>query len=563
MTLYGQSAVDRVKSLAAEKEYVQAAKLIDEALKEKWDDVNFILLCGDIYFELSQYEKALELYRRADDKDSNEPPILKKLGTTLSVLGKHKEAFEVLKEAIEEEPEDAKLKLALADAYIAADSLRLAEVEITRARELEKSPEAYVGLGDLYFAQRVYQLASENYEEALSMDENLIEARIKLATSYYWLANREIDEDLANELFARSLKEWNKVTQQDPKNAKAYYQQGKILFFSGKFPLASQAFYEYAKLRPEGWLGQWYLGQSLYEIGKCDSAAPFLENVAQNIDSVKTKARLYLARCYFDNSQYNQAIRVYQKLSETEKLNEKDMKRFAGSAFNSGDTAMALDLYTQTVDMYPTETCELMYKLGRMFIGLKEYDRSAYVLNKRLATAECEKEKANTYYFLGLAKLFAERPDSLKDMKLDSARAAFQKAVELDSTNLSAMVYLADVYSALDQLDEGERLFREAIDRGVKDTAQYSSNVMQAFQKLCGIKLDLKKFNQLVKAGNEWAGWFPDSPYPYLYIAVGYQGQGNVANACTYYRKVLSRDPKNKIARKNLAALKCNEQNNK
>ncbi len=558
-TLSASDTADQVEAMAENKDYVEAAKLIPQAVQENKKDVKFIMLCGDIYAELEKWEEALDLYKKAEDIEGDEPYILRKIGKSYSKLGKHKEAFEVLLEAKDEDKDDVYNYLELAYAYLAADSISQAELEITRAVEINSDiPDAYIALGDLYFSQRVYELAKDKYEEALAKDESLIGARIKLATSYYWLANREYDDDLANELFTRSLKEWNRVTQEDPKNAKAFYQQGKILFFSKNFAKAAESFYTYAQLRPEGYLGIWYLGQSLYEVGKCDSAAPYLEIVAENIDSVKTKSRLYLARCYFENKNYPMAIDYYQKLKAETKLEEVDLKRLASSAFNSNDTTLALDTYKEVVDTYPDNNCELMYKLGRMFIGLKKFEESVYVLNRRLATEACQDSLVPTiYYYRGMAHMYGGLRDSSKIGWDSLAKLDFEEALKLDSNNLGAYIYLADVNANLGDNKLAEELFLKAIEIGVADTAKYINNVRQAYQKICGMKLDQKKWSDISKYAKQWTDLEPKSPTAWLYRAVGSQGAGDVESACRYYGKVLSIDPKNRLAAKNRSALNC------
>jgi tetratricopeptide (TPR) repeat protein len=559
ISAFSQKPSEQVKQFANDKDYEKAAALIPEALKNEYKNVNFLLLCGDIYFELEKYEDALKMYQKADDEDRNEIPIMRKVAKTLSITGRHNESIELYKKALKKDESNVKLQLELGMAYIKADSLSRAELIITRAREMDKkSADANEALGDLYFAQRVYELARENYEEALSKDDKLIQARIKLATSYYWLANKEIDDDLRNELFSRSLKEWNIITKQDPKNAKAYYEQGKILYFGRKFGDAAQAFYQYILLRPSGSVGRWYLAQSLYEIGKCDSAAPHLELVSQELDSVKIKAKLLLARCYFENGNYQKSIEKFGELKKDTKLEVIDMKRYSRSYLNIGDTTSFLREFTETINTYPDELCNDMFGLGKTLIKMKKYTEAIGIFNKKLNTPKCKDSlEAQALYWIGLCYFFTEKDDANKNLVLDTAKQYLEKSIALDTNNLSAYLYLGDVFAAQDDLETSENLFFKVIAKGSADTAHYKREVNQAYQKACSVKLDKKKYPDLVKIGNEWIKIFPDEYIPYLYIAVGYQGQSDKENACKYYKKVLTLDPKNAIAKKNLTALGC------
>ena len=326
---FSQSNLDKMRIFIADKNYDEAVKLIDAVIKDSPKDWRNIVTCGDVYFELEKYIDAMHLYEKAYDIEYKKVEVIKKLGTTYSILGKHKEALEILNKAVKDNDNDIDLLMVLANAYTKCDSSNKAELLINRAKSMDKkNPLPLIALGDMYFAQRVYELAKNNYEDALSINKNLIDARIKLATSYYWLANRESDTLLSNELFGRSLKEWLTVSTQDPKNSKAYFEQGKILFFSRKFDDAAKSLYRYIQLRPSGSLGRWYLAQCLNELNMCDSAAEHLDIVSREIDSVKTKAKLLLARCYYFRNNFKRSVEVFTELKSTEKLESIDMLRY-------------------------------------------------------------------------------------------------------------------------------------------------------------------------------------------------------------------------------------------
>ena len=68
-------------------------------------------------------------------------------------------------------------------------------------------------------------MEKDNYEAALATDgkqvtqKSILNAKIKLGSSYYRLGNMVMDQQLSNEYFRRSLNTWNDITKADPKNA--------------------------------------------------------------------------------------------------------------------------------------------------------------------------------------------------------------------------------------------------------------------------------------------------------------------------------------------------------
>lgn len=545
---FSQDAADWVKEYLSQGKLAEAEKFIPDAVKENWKDIDFILLCGDIYFELEKYDKAVELYAKADDLDGGEPEIMVKYGTGLSFAGQHNKAIKILKDVVEDEENNIEYILALARAYLKSNSTKPAQMLINRAKSIDdQNPDAFIALGDLYFAGSVFELAKSNYEEALSLDEDNNVARERLATSYYWLGARELqyDNDLANEYFSKSLNSWQVITQKDPSNARAFYNTGKIYFLSKKFKDAAMALYQYSRLRPDGILGRWYLAQSLYEVAKCDSAAPHLIYVSENLDSVKVKARLLLGRCYFENEDFDKAKEVFLDIKQDTTLDYIDMQRLGNSAWLSGDTLNAIEYNKETIRMYPDKACSLMDRFGRLMIYLKNYDDAIDAFKLKLETSACEDSTINkSYYFIGVSYFQSERADSALPFML--------KSIELDSTYLTARLSLADIYASLGKLDTAIMHFEYVVNKVVHDTTQYNNELLQALNKLCGMQYEKKAYNDVIKYAKMMAEHFPDKPFGYLWSAFAYFGKGDNENACSFLRKTVKVDPQNASAKKYL-----------
>ncbi len=547
--LYSQNTSEALHELASIHKYSEAASLIPQAIKENPKNEQLMILCGDIYTELEKPDSALIMYRKADDIRSDQPKTMRKIGETLSLMGKHLEAIQELKQAIKEAPNDVYNYLELGSVYIRADSLTQAEFNITKAREMDnKIPDAYVALGDLYFAQKVYELAKNNYEEALSINPDLTDARIKLATAYYWLGMREFDKDLANGYFEKSLVEWNTITKKDSNNAKAYFEQGKILFFSRQYENAAKSLYRYVELRPSGMLGRWYLAQSLYELRYCDSAAPQLKICSEQIDSVKKKALLLLARCYYDASNFKNCIDAFAELSKTDTLDLQDVKRIAQSALQVGDTTLALKNYLDAIERDPKQ-CKFVYDVGRfiMFV-VKDYNRAIAVFHKRLANCK-DSLDPEIDYFIGYGFVMQKMPDS--------AYVYLRSSLSLNPLDLNAHLYLGDVYATLKKSDSAKTEFEYIINSTKPDDEANKWVLTQAFFKLCGMYLDQKKGNELMKSSQKWIDLMPDLSYGYLYKAVAFQLLEDTESACKWYKKALSVDPKLTQAKEMIKKLKC------
>ena len=119
----------------------------------------------------------------------------------------------------------------------------------------------------------------------------------------------------------------------------------KILFLSKNYVDAAKSLNNYIILRPSGSLGRWMLAQSLEKIGRCDSAVTHLEIVAKEIDSVKIKAQMMIARCTFDNKDYKNAILLFNKASQDTALEVSDYMRLGQAYLLTLDTVNALSIW--------------------------------------------------------------------------------------------------------------------------------------------------------------------------------------------------------------------------
>jgi tetratricopeptide (TPR) repeat protein len=576
---YSQNTLDQMKNLVKDKEYEKAILLIPQAAAENKKNSSAFELFGDIYYEMEKIDSAILMYQRSYELEKDNKLIMRKYAKTLAENKNITEALKMIELAIKEDKNDVYNYIQKGLIYVQVDSFQLARTFLTKAREMDKTiPDAFVALGDLYYAWKIYDPAISHYEEALALDEKLIDARIKLANSYYWRANSESDSKLRDEYFNRSLKEWNRVGKDDPKNARAFFQQGKIFYLASRWGSAAQAFFKYTDLRPDGHLGRWYLAQCLVKIDSCEAAIPQLEIVMSNIDSVKTKARLELARCNAKLKKYEPSVKYFDAIiADKEILENNDLFLYANSVWNLKDTTKAIDLFKSYFDKESTKTTYMAWFASQMF-KRKSYEDAIVYFQKVIDNLKNDKsvngnngsnpetngngEEASNgedknkeipkmYYYIGLSQQSMTRYKEAAD--------AFKNCISFDSTYLKAYVNLADAYAAMEMMPESIDNFRKAIDKGSLDTAQNMPTVRLAFQKLAGVYFKDKKYDDLKNISDKWTKLEEKNSMAWFYMGLSYHGKGDKENACRYYKKSLSLDKDNASTKKALSQLKCDE----
>jgi lipopolysaccharide biosynthesis regulator YciM len=278
----------------------------------------------------------------------------------------------------------------------------------------------------------------------------------------------------------------------------------------------------------------------------CDSAEPHLQICSEEIDSVSQKAKLMLARCFFDAKKYEESIATFEKIIQGLTLDIQDLKRYAGANFLIGDTTKALQIYENIIRMDSTE-CKLTFQTAVMYFQLKKYDDAIRMFSTNYK--DCNENLSKNYFYIGNSYL--------NKNLADSAIVPFRKSYQVDTTNIRALIYVADSYAKMNMNDSAVYYFEFVINKAEVDTANYKQELSISYQKLCGIYLNDKKSAQLKKISQAWINYFPDNGLAYLYLGASYQLANDTDNACKNYRLVLKFDKDNKFAKDMLGKLSC------
>ena len=559
ISLYSQSTLEQFKKAIEEKEFVEALRYTPDIVTQNAKDNSILMMAADVYLEMQLPDSAVSVLSIAMDNDDDSPVLNREYALALSLAGKTEKALNVMntllkKKKMDKDPENF---VALSNVYLNADSVLQAEYNLLIARDLDdKNAQVYIGLGDLYFAKKVYELAKDNYEAALSSDgkqltqKSILNAKIKLASSYYKLGNMEMDQQLSNEYFRRSLNTWNEITKADPKNATAFYEQGKIFFLASKFLEAGASFNRYALLRPEGWLGRWYAGQAWYNARKYDSALTHLEAVRTKIDSITGKANAMLAHSYFEAKKFAESIALYKSIPG---LNQTDYERMGYAAFFSKDTVTAIDAFYKSING-EEKKCNTAFRFANLLQSMKKYDEAIAVFRKRIADCE-DSNSVKSRFFIGSSYYLAQ--------KYDSALISLKEYLGFDENSISGRVYIANTFNAMKKADSAKRYITSAVDIAQQALAQNPGNPSiiseseRAFEAMCRLSLEAKDVQTVIKYGKAWIEINDKSAIPHVYLGFAYQTGGEKDNACKAYSEALKRDPKNSAAQKNKTALDC------
>jgi len=543
----------KAKEAVKDREWVTALGHIRKAVAAAPQDLDILEVASRIYLELDIRDTALTYARRVYEDDNSEEEHILLYGEALREAGQPAEASVMLRKALKKR-DDVDVSLELVNALVAADSLRAAELVATTARDkYSSSASAYIALGNIYFNSKpfpVFELAVQNYEEAIKLEKTYVMAYFNLAICYWKMANRESDKELKAEYVKRSFEAWDNVTDLDPKNARAWYEQGKILNLVGRYAQASQALLRYRELRPLGTgenLASWYLGESYFKQNKCDSAKIHLDDVAARVDSLRPHVSLMLAKCSFTSRQWQECVKAYtQAMPVKSRWDNMDYWFYGVALVVSGDTANAINAMAEAADRDPKQ-CTFMFRYGILLQDRQMYARSTEIYRKRLEFCN-DTLDPKIHVFIG--------NNFYADSLLDSAAASYETALKLKPGYPYAKTRLGETYIANGQEQQGEAMLGEVIESARVSTSPDERKLaVGAIARLNDRDLQQKQWSSIVSRSKIATELDPKSVTAWLYLAIGYQGLQDAENAKKAYREVLKLNPNNEAATKNLKAL--------
>lgn len=339
---------------------------------------------------------------------------------------------------------------------------------------------AYYEIAQIYFSNRDFLKAQENIEKAIT---------VKQDNEWYWVLAANVYQELKKaDLLSYALDELIKLS---PQKIEYGLEKALTLLILEKPQEALKVYNTLEKqygVSPDIVEGK----QQVYRIiGDYKNAEEDLLKLI-NEDSLNVKYYIFLGDLYFNNNEKSKALEAYKKVKELDSRNGYVNLALSDIYNAEGKTEEAFIELTQAFryqEINIDQKIKVVIGYFSMFPDLK-YVRYAETLSYILTE---------------------EHPDDAK----------------------SFAVY-GDV---LFQKEEYEKA-REAYEQSV----HLNKNIYAVWEQLVRINLSMDDMEKVVKSGEEALTYFPNSPYLYLYTAMGLSRLKQDEKAVSYLNNALNFD---------------------
>jgi pentatricopeptide repeat protein len=361
--------------------------------------------------------------------------------------------------------DDVSVMIALANAYTSTEQLSQSKLTLYKARETDpKEPRVYEELGDMYYAQKVYDVAQENYEKALSLDPTLIEPYFRLGRIY-----------IIKKEFAEGAKCLNKAIELDPNLAAAYRERGELWLKAGSnstdptkkqdyFKRARDDYKKYLELEKNDKRAQLRYASFMYLSGNYEECLKKLEEV-DTVTVVSQRLRGYCAMEMGNLDKAKKEMEKYFEMAPPEKVLAEDYQTLANIYVKEGDDEKAVEYFDQMAAKAKEKDKKELSDLSATYEGLvnrfkQEKDASRELFYwEQLIDAREGGASTKDYYGMGMtARKNASEIEKEGDLSKAAAvyvkaKLAFAQVVDLTPDYAPAQFWLGYVKEQIKNTD--------------------------------------------------------------------------------------------------------------
>ena len=291
---------------------------------------------GLIYFSKNKIEKAIGYYQKSIEVDPMQVRGYMNLALALIHKGETKEGTRIVEKLVEIKPLNAPLKCNLGNIYMESRQYEKAKEQFNAALKIKPySFEAFLGLGKLYFQQGQWEQAAAYFDRACSSHGASYVRSISMGNVYYAQGlsaepltspsplrgegkgeggtSPRVTDPLSRRFLEQAEAEYKKAVALKPRLAEGYNNLGLVYQKKKDYAGAARSLKKALECEPGNPTILLNLAEVSYLNNKPPEGRDYVMKIFQS-EKIPEQVSLDLARFYYRNRLYQEAIDVYRKI---------------------------------------------------------------------------------------------------------------------------------------------------------------------------------------------------------------------------------------------------------
>ncbi|MBP3821342.1 tetratricopeptide repeat protein [bacterium] len=466
--------IDEIYNLIDKAEYEKAKELIS---KEDINDIEVQKLLALCDVNLENYKNARKILEDIIKFKQDDAICWYYLGCCYDNLEEFSEAKYAYNKVIELRPEYIDAYKSLAISYIKAQDPRNALDTLKKAEKYisEDDYAFYYIAGTAYMALQDFENSIIYIKKAIELNPENVQLQNNIGTAYLTLGN-----------FDEALEAYKKSIQLEPNDSLAYFNIASIYQIKGEHNKACEYFSKAHDLEPEddNYIVAWAISE--LKAGKIPEATNHYKYLSASYPQ-KTTYKYNLACCLQLLGQYEPAISILIQLSIMKPKAVHILKKLAGLYILTGQLRLAKEMYEKIIRQGNT-SYEIYYELAMLCFKTDDIDRAEQILKK---VCGLKPNFALAHKDLGVIYL--------SKRLFDYAKSEFEEAYKYAPDNYSVVIECANYYHAVSDFEKADEFYEKAIELNSEDTSALAfcalnkTHLKQIDQALSLIKKALSK----------------------------------------------------------------------
>ena len=384
-------------------------------------------------------------------------------------------------------------------------------------------------LGDAYEKMNVLELAIENYELAEKIDSLDIQTKFKTAELLY-----------KQKRYTDAVNKYLKIISIDQNSSKAYLNAAQILYLAKLYSDASVMYEKYLSLEPSSEAYE-NITKAFLETKNYEKALQYASEGVVKFPNDFSIAKNGAIAAY-NLKKFDEAAKYYSSVPDS-MLSTSEIVSAARSFQQIKSDSVALSYFEKAVKQDSS--------LSSIYMDLANYN----YLNKNYETAvkyykariKSDSTYEPAYRFMAFALM--------QQQKYDETRQALLKSTSLNDTLVTTRYWLAQTYRQLDSLNAAADEYQKMLQIIGNRESQYKNECADAFGFLGQRAFERKNYSGAVGYLRKAVALKNDVLAYKVMLASSLHQSGNTDEAITWYKRILTIDPKNEVAKKGLRML--------